>query len=190
MQHYLIAARDQKDDSLARLLKIRENTATVSVETADGPVEIIRRKNDTQLIDGILQPITPVPGVSPMAELEVLDALNDPAFIVVDMRNSEWRRKGTIPGSVSIPFNEVAERLKELGCIRRESGWDCSGASKIVAFCNGPACPQSSIAIRAMIGEGFPPHRIYFYRGGMQDWIVLGLTTSAVPGSDNQRGDR
>lgn len=166
---------------MARLLKIRDDTTMISVETPDGPVEIVRSKNDMQLIDGILQPIIPVPGVSPVAELEVLDALKDAEFIVVDMRDPEWRRKGTIPGSVSIPFREVAGRLEELGCIRGKSGWDCSGASKVVAFCNGPACPQSSIAIRAMIGEGFPPDRIYFYRGGMQDWTVLGLTTAAVP---------
>lgn len=169
---------------MARLLNIRENTTKVLVDTPDGPVEIVRSKNDAQLIDGILQPITPGPGVVPVAELEVLDALNDPEFVVIDMRDSEWRRRGTIPGSVALPFREVVHRLDELGCISRGSGWDCSGANKIVAFCNGPACPQSSIAIRAMVAEGFPPENIHYYRGGMQDWIVLGLTTAAVPAVD------
>lgn len=156
---------------------------SVRVDTPDGPVELVRSKNDVQLIDGVLQPITPAEGVAPVGELEVLDALNDPSFAVVDMRDREWRRRGTIPGSISIPFGEVVERLEELGCVTRDGGWDCSGARKVVAFCNGPACPQSSIAIRAMIKEGFPPERIHYYRGGMQDWIVLGLTTAAVPES-------
>ena len=35
-------------------------------------------------------------------------------------------------------------------------------------------------AIRAMIREGYPPEMIHYYRGGMQAWKILGLTT--VPG--------
>jgi hypothetical protein len=27
---------------------------------------------------------------------------------------------------------------------------------------------------------GYPPHKLKWYRGGMQDWEILGLTT--VPG--------
>lgn len=165
---------------MARLLTIRGDSTSLSVRTPDGPVEIVRSKNDTQLIDGVLQPIIPAEGVEPVGELEVLDALNDPDFAVVDMRDPEWRRRGTVPGSSSIPFKEVVEQLEQLGCVKRDGQWDCSGAKKVVAFCNGPACPQSSVAVRAMIAAAFPPERIYYYRGGMQDWVVLGLTTAAV----------
>jgi hypothetical protein len=97
------------------------------------------------------------------------------------MRELEWRLKATIPGSVSIPFKEVRQRLDELGCSQGASGWRCEAAKRVVAFCNGPACPQSPTAIHAMVSDGFPPERIYYYRGGMQDWLVLGLTTTTVP---------
>ena len=166
---------------MADLLKITGDTTKLVVDMADGPVEIVRKKNDMQLITGVLQPMVPVPGVTPVGELEVLAALADPEFLVVDMREPEWRLKATIPGSVSIPFNEVTRRLEELGCSRDASGWVCTAARKVVAFCNGPACPQSPTAIQAMVRDGFPPERIYYYRGGMQDWLVLGLTTTVVP---------
>lgn len=164
-----------------RLLKITAETTMVVVDTQEGPVEIIRAHNDMQLIDGILQPMVPLPSVQPVAELEVLDALRNKDYRVVDMRERKWRLKATIPGSISIPFNEVTERMDELGCTKKPSGWECADALNVVAFCNGPACPQSPTAIRAMVQHGFPPARIHYYRGGMQDWLVLGLTSIAIP---------
>lgn len=167
---------------MADLLEITEDVKKRVIDMPGGPIEIQRQKNETQLITGFLQPIVPNPGVTPVGELEVLDALGDPEFLVVDMREPKWRVKATIPGSASIPFNEVVERLSELGCSRTQSGWDCALAVNVVAFCNGPACPQSTIAIEAMVRAGFPPEKLFYYRGGMQDWLVLGLTTVAIVG--------
>ncbi len=162
------------------LLEITEDLTKRIIDLPNGPVEILRHKNETQLITGFLQPIVPIPGVTPVGELEVLDALGDPDFLVVDMREPEWRIKATIPGSSSMPFSDVVQRLNELGCSRTSSGWDCADTRNVVVFCNGPACPQSPIAIDAMVREGFPPEKLFYYRGGMQDWLVLGLTTVAI----------
>lgn len=158
-------------------LKMIGDTMSVTVQTEEGPVEITRTRNEVMLIGGVLQPIVPVPGVVPVGEVEVLEALNDDSYRVVDMRTVEWRVKATIPGSAHIPYTEVADRLDELGCSKASDKWDCADALKVVAFCNGPACPQSPMAIKAMVRVGFPPEKIYYYRGGMQDWTVLGLTT-------------
>jgi rhodanese-related sulfurtransferase len=49
---------------------------------------------------------------------------------------------------------------------------------KTILFCNGPQCPQSPRAIRALIEAGFPPDKILYYRGGMHDWMTLGLPTT------------
>ena len=65
----------------------------------------------------------------------------------------------------------------ELGCTGGAGAWVCSNALSVFAFCNGPACGQSPLAIKAMVREGFPAEKIHYYRGGMQDWTVLGLTT-------------
>lgn len=164
---------------MVELLEITADETKRVVKLTGGPVGIERHRNDMQLITGYLQPMVPVDGVTPVGELEVLDCLGDDDHVVVDMRDPDWRLKGTIPGSMSIPFGEVADRLDVLGCVRSSLGWNCDGAKKVVAFCNGPACPQSSIAMQAMVDNGFPPEKIYYYRGGMQDWLVLGLTTQA-----------
>ncbi|MCR6734106.1 MAG: rhodanese-like domain-containing protein [Afipia sp.] len=169
---------------MTELLKIVGDATKVTISTPAGPVEIVRTKNDMQLIKGVLQAIIPVAGVRPIGELEVLDALKGRDFRVVDMREPKWRLKSPIPGSISIPYNEITQRLDELGCTRKGAGWDCAGATNMVAFCNGPACPQSPTAIRAMVHEGFSAERIHYYRGGMQDWLVLGLTATAVPAAE------
>ena len=161
---------------MADLLEITKDTKKLIVDMPDGPVEIVRQKNETQLITSFLQPIVPIPGVTPVGELEVLDALGDPDFLVVDTREPKWRIKATIPGSASIPFSDVAQRLNELGCSRTSSGWDCTNARNVVVFCNGPACPQSPIAIDAMAREGFPPEKLFYYRGGMQDIVLSNAT--------------
>ena len=159
------------------MLSIGSDMMAVTIETEDGPIEITRHRNDTQLIGGVLQPMIPVPGVHPAGELEVLSALQDPHARVVDMRTMEWRVRATIPGSIHIPYTEITMRLDELGCAGAESAWDCAGAMEVFAFCNGPACGQSPQAIRAMIRQGFPADKIHYYRGGMQTWTVLGLST-------------
>jgi len=158
-------------------LQIRKDEMAVTVETEDGPVEITRRMTDCALNKGWLQPLVPVEGAHPVGEIEVLEALQDPDTKVVDMRTIDWRIKGTIPGSVHIPYTEVASRLDELGCTRSEGKWDCANAQKFVGFCNGPVCPQSPMAMKAAHREGFPADKIYYYRGGMLDWQALGLTT-------------
>ena len=160
-------------------LVISSDTMSVFVPTPEGLIEITRHKNDTMMIGGVLQPMVPVPGVTPVGELEVLAALEQGTAVVVDMRTIEWRAEATIPGSVHIPYTEVASRLDELGCSKTASEvWDCANAEPMIAFCNGPACGQSPLAIKAMVREGFPVEKIAYYRGGMQSWTVLGLTVS------------
>lgn len=124
---------------------------------------------------GWIQAMVPVPGVHPIGEIEMLNAMNDRDALLVDMREPEDRANGTIGGSMHIVYTEVAGRLNELGCSKTAGKWDCSKAKKVYAFCNGPACPQSPSAILAMTREGFPADRIYYYRGGMLDWAALGF---------------
>lgn len=161
----------------AERLDILEGETSLTVQTGDGPVEITRRLTDCALNEGYLQPLVPVEGVEPAGEIEVLEALETGDAVVVDMRTLDWRVRGTIPGSVHIPYTEVAGRLDELGCEATGEGWDCSDARAFIGFCNGPVCPQSPVAIRAAVREGFPPEKIGCYRGGMIDWQALGLTT-------------
>lgn len=158
-------------------LNIFDNQKTVTVQTAKGPIDITRTMTGCAKNGGVIQPLVPVAGVTPVAETEILEALSDRNALVVDMRDPNDRVKGTIPGSIGIPYTEIVDRMEELGCKKVAGKWDCSAAKKIYAFCNGPVCPQSPIAIRAMTREGFPSSKIYYYRGGMLDWDALGLTS-------------
>ena len=162
--------------SVGTPLNILDNQKKVLVQTERGAIEISRVMTPCAKNGGVLQPLVPVMGVHPVGEIEILQALSDRGSLVVDMRETSDRVKGTIPGSVGIPYTEVANRLGELGCQKEGTAWRCENAKKIYAFCNGPVCPQSPIAIKAMTREGFPAEKIYYYRGGMLDWDALGLT--------------
>ena len=163
--------------SSSQLLRIIDEGTSVRITTPEGPFTITRVMTPCAKNRGWLQPLIPVEGVHPVAEIELLEALNDKQALVVDMRKRDDRAKGTIPGSISIPFTEIVKRMGELGCSKTGTGNDCSKAKKVYAFCNGPVCPQSPVAIEAMVEHGFPADKIYYYRGGMLDWEALGLTT-------------
>ena len=135
-----------------------------------------------------IQPIVPARGVHIVGELELLDFLKKKVEsgkgVLVDARIPAWFRKGTIPGAVNIPFtlldskNPYRDRiLMVLGAQKLEDGtWDFGGARELLLFCNGPWCGQSPHAIRYLIAAGYPPEKLYYYRGGMQSWQLLGLT--------------
>lgn len=166
---------------------------SATVPTPSGPVEIMRNQDTENRLEGdwtltsrpcpnfCIQPMIPAPGVTPVGELEVIAALQDPDTVVIDGRIRPEFEAGTIPGAVSVPYNEAADRLGELGCVVDFDGFICEGEiPQVVLFCNGPWCGQSPTAARNMIEAGFPAENISYYRGGMQNWQMLGLTV--VPG--------
>jgi rhodanese-related sulfurtransferase len=144
-----------------------------------------------------IQPAVVAPGVDTVAELEVLDYLSkiyagDESILVIDSRTQDWVRRGTIPGAVNIPWTalnpakgadpiSISEiMIDKFGVKELEGLWDYSGARTLVMFCNGAWCGQSPNNILNLLKFGYPAHKLKWYRGGMQDWEILGLTT--VPG--------
>lgn len=142
-----------------------------------------------------VQPMQLLPGVHTIGEIELLEMLADRAmeeddFLLIDSRTPDWFNKGTIPSAVNIPWTKlypgssafdpfVAETLllDEFG-VKKDGGlFDFRQAEKLVLFCNGPWCGQSPTNIKALVSMGYPADKIYWYRGGMQLWYTLGLTT-------------
>jgi len=172
-------------------VRITPDLAEVRVPTADGAVVISRDQDTDATIDPAfsltsrncppfcIQPMTPAPGVRTVGELELLELLRSGSGLLIDARTENWYLESTIPGSINIPYTEVAVRLDELGCQRGKTHWNCDEARTVLLFCNGSWCGQSPTAIRAMVREGYPAERILYYRGGMQAWKSLGLTTVA-----------
>jgi rhodanese-related sulfurtransferase len=173
---------------------ITPDMMSVTVETANGPVEIMRNQDTGATLGEFwqqtsrpcpsfcIQPMTPAPGVTTIGELEVLQMVQEDDVVLADGRIRPQYEEGTIPGAVSVPYTEAANRLGELGCEVDFDGWICEGElPRVVLFCNGPWCGQSPTAARRMIEAGYPAENIYYYRGGMQNWHMLGLTV--VPGA-------
>jgi rhodanese-related sulfurtransferase len=170
-------------------VRISADLLEFQVETPDGPVTIKRVQDEEHEVTGYyamtsrkcppfcIQPVEAAPGVQTIGELELVDLMRDPEALLIDARTMEWHLKETIPGSVNIPYTEVASRLDELGCEKGESGWSCESAKTVALYCNGLWCGQSPTAIRAMLREGYPADKILYYRGGMQSWKVLGFNT-------------
>jgi rhodanese-related sulfurtransferase len=146
-----------------------------------------------------VQPMTLAPGVDTVGELEMLDYLKrasegDESILVVDSRTPDWVMRGTIPGSVNVPWNQIsqdtagtfetpaeAETMEHIlndqfGAKKTDGEWDFSNAKTLVLFCNGIWCPQSSLNIHTLVSLGYPVNKIKWYRGGMQDWVSVGLT--------------
>lgn len=173
-------------------VSIAKGMPYVTVDTPNGPVEIRRIQDTDNKIDGewartsrpcpnfCIQPITPALGVTTVGELELIEMLQDPDAVVVDSRTREWFEGGTIPGAVSIPYTYIVDELGQLGCEPDFDGWDCLEAKSVALFCNGIWCGQSPTAIRNMIKAGYPADRIFYYRGGMQVWRMLGLTVTSI----------
>ena len=59
-----------------------------------------------------------------------------------------------------------------------DGNWDFDNATTLALFCNGPWCDQSPRAIRNLVDAGYPPEKLKYYRGGMQMWLLLGLTVT------------
>ncbi len=171
---------------------ITPDMMSVTVETDSGPVEISRVQDNAHELGGewartsrpcpnfCIQPMSPAPGVTTIGELEMLAFLNDPSVVVVDGRVRKDFEGGAIPGAVNIPYTEAADRLGELGCEPDFDGWICDGpeVKSVALYCNGPWCGQSPTAARRMIEAGYPAEKIYYYRGGIQVWRMLGLTVT------------
>lgn len=139
-----------------------------------------------------IQPYELAPGVKTIGELEMIEYLkqlsSDPNLMVIDSRTPDWLERGTIPGAVNIPWDRlnigksdpitVQDILtKQLGAVERDGFWDFSAAKTLVLFCNGQWCGQSPTNIKGLLKIGYPASKLIWYRGGMQEWENLGLST-------------
>lgn len=204
-------------------VKITKDKSYTTVKVDGELIKVSRIQDTGHVIDGsyaktsrpcppfCINPLQIDERVHTVAELEVIDFMETALYrgsgLIIDARTPSWHKKGTIPGSINIPFTEfekdpngveVAELLERLGAVERDDvnpvvrmveqlgfldgnlktdQWDFSQAKDLLLWCNGPWCGQSPRAIRGLLSLGYPPEKLYYYRGGMQMWQSLGLTT-------------
>ena len=187
-------------------VNITGNVESITVKHGENDVKIMRNQNQKNTVNPAfaktsrkcppfcIQPAIIAPGVETIAELEMLQYLSrrsegDDSVLVIDSRTPAWVAKGTIPGAVNIPWTSlnpakgadpisIGEILEGKFNARNLEGlWDFRNARTLVMFCNGMWCGQSPNNIKNLLAFGYPAHKIKWYRGGMQNWEILGLTT-------------
>jgi rhodanese-related sulfurtransferase len=151
--------------------------------TATQPIERLARRNATCMVPqpvpnqpglltvdatwGTISPMRLAPGVTTVGELEVIDHIAA-GLPLVDTRLEHSYREGTIPGARNIPHEQIKESINSL-----------HPDVATVFFCNGPQCAATPDAIRTLLASGYPPEAILYYRGGIHDWMTLGLPVEA-----------
>jgi len=196
---------ENKITPLIESVEVEDDGETVVIERGhdlDATLPEFFQKTDRGCPPFCVQPMTAVPGVDTIGELEMLEYLKrrsqgDKDILVIDSRTPEWVIRGTIPGAVNIPWNQIntevagtfetpAEADTLVHILADEfnanqdpasGAWDFSDAKTLVLFCNGIWCPQSTNNIKTLVDLGYPVHKLKWYRGGMQDWVSVGLTT-------------
>ncbi len=211
------AAVDVKLTSNKDFIQVKHEGKMVKVERnqdLNHHVDAFWAKTSRKCPPFCIQPDTPAEGVTHVGEYEVIEFMtekvNPGSGVMIDARVPSWHKKGTIPGSVNIPFTvfdklptdpELGKALTYLGATRREGVgsfmrgvekqmakmgigdneyltgyWDFTNAKDVLLWCNGPWCGQSPRAIHGLVKVGYPTEKIFYYRGGMQSWEMLGLT--------------
>jgi len=209
-------------------VKITKDKSYSTVHDGKELIKISRIQDTSHVIDGsfaktsrpcppfCITPLSVDKGVTTVAELEVIKFMETAMYrgkgVIVDARTPGWHKKGTIPGSINIPFTafekdsndiELAEIFESLGAVERDGvnsvqriveglgflggdqktdKWDFTDAKDLLLWCNGPWCGQSPRAIKALLKAGYPAEKLFYYRGGMQMWQSLGLTTVVPKG--------
>ena len=87
---------------------------------------------------------------------ELIGRLGRNDVVLVDVRPSEEFDAGHIEGALSIPLDELEERLAEL-----------PPGSEIVAYCRGAFCAYAHDAVRLLRAEGRAARRL---EGGWPEW--------------------
>lgn len=190
----------------AKAVGITPDLPHVDVKHRGKPVRIQREQDNLNTVDPdfsltsrpcppfCIQPMKLAPGVDTIGELELIDYLKkassgDDSILVIDSREKEWLdRSGIIPGAEHIPWTAlhpshaepaaIADLLElRFGAVRSGNLWNFGTAKTLVLYCNGLWCGQSPTNIRQLLSLGYPAHKLKWYRGGMQSWKNLGLTT-------------
>lgn len=138
-----------------------------------------------------IAPMIAAPGVQTLGELEVIAYLSGDveagSGLLIDARLPADRALGFIPASVNIPTLTLNptnpyrdDILVALGAQTYEGVMSFDNAMTLVVFGAGPASMEASELVTSLISAGYPPERIGYYRGGMQVWAALGLSTLEV----------
>lgn len=135
-----------------------------------------------------LQPMSIADGVTTIGELELMTFLENDVTerrgLLLDSRGPAVFAQGSIPGAVNVPFMTLASEnqyrgdiLQALGAVPNSDGsLDFSTAMTLTLFSGGVWSADAANGIANLLAAGYPPEKLFYYRGGLQAWMHVGLT--------------
>jgi len=99
--------------------------------------------------------------MEPVDKETLLEQVHQGEVVVLDVRPPEEYQAGHIPGALSVPLEELEQRLAEL-----------PQDQEIVAYCRGPYCVLAVEAVERLRASGFQAVRL---EDSMQDWRNRGF---------------
>lgn len=140
----------------------------------------------------VIHPMQMHKEIETYGEVEVLAFIEmmqyDDTMLFIDTRDEEWYEYRTIPGAINIHYiyikkpevfgEEYKASLVKLGVVSKKKSFDFSKVKTILLFGNGAWCSQSPNMIKALLALGYPPKKIKWYRGGIDAWLGLSMTTT------------
>lgn len=99
--------------------------------------------------------------LEPVGREALLERVRTDAVLVLDVRPSEEYRAGHIPGAVSVPVEELEQRISEL-----------PAGKAVVAYCRGPYCVLAFRAVEILRAQGRFARRL---TDGFPEWRAAGL---------------
>lgn len=159
----------------AHLVRSRKEGLRVYYRLADPtvfrPVQAIRETAKRQLAD--VERIVDAyllerDSLKPIALEELRAQMEKGDLVLLDVRPLLEYRQGHIVGAVSIPVEELNDRLGEL-----------EPQSEIVAYCRGPYCVFADEAVKLLASRGYHVRRM---QEGYPDWELAGLPVERTIG--------
>ena len=92
---------------------------------------------------------------------ELADRVENGEVTLIDVRPREEYESGHLPGAISVPLEELEDRIEEL-----------PGDREIVAYCRGPYCVMSTEAVELLRERDRKAIRL---DGGVREWQERGF---------------
>ena len=188
----LLAQGERSVDALARAAGLQVTTASAHLQTLRQSGLVARRRDGAHIHyrlagDDVAELLTLLRSVAqrhvadvelarrdligddvPVRELdrsELMQRARSGELLVLDVRPTEEFAQGHIPGALSIPVSELADRLGEL-----------PADADVVAYCRGAYCVMSHDVVRLLRERG---RRAEVLAEGMLEWRAAGEQVAA-----------
>jgi rhodanese-related sulfurtransferase len=156
----------------ARLVETRRSGTQIFYRSAGADVtdllDTLRRVAAAQLaeVDQITRDYFDArDGLEPVDRADLLARVDAGEVVVIDVRTAPEYEAGHIPGTMSVPLDELPDRIDELPADR-----------EIVAYCRGSYCVLSAEAVALLRNNGRSARRL---DGGLPQWESDGRRVAA-----------